>query len=115
MKTKNTRDHAGAAGFAESAQRPLAFETGGAQSGVWGLREAKAQLSEVVRLAQTQGPQRVTVRGREDVFVLSAREYNRLKGGRYGSELVAALACSPLQGVDFERERVYPRVRDVEL
>lgn len=113
MKTQKQEDSVSYGGLAERPQESFIIE--GSGEGVWGLREAKAHFSEVVRRAQTDGPQRVTVRGREDVFVVSARDYNRLRGSRSGAELVAALANSPLRGVTIERERVYPRIRDVEL
>lgn len=45
---------------------------------VWKLEDAKARFSEVVRLAQSEGPQRVTVRGREAVVVISVAELDRL-------------------------------------
>lgn len=113
MKTKEEGVEESYGGFAERPQQMLTPEPG--YGGVWGLREAKAQLSEVVRRAQVEGPQRVTVRGREDVYVVSGKDYHRLRGARMGSELVKALAESPLRGVTIERERVYPRVRYVEL
>ena len=44
----------------------------------WKLEEAKAKFSEVVRRAQSQGPQFVTVRGKEAVAVIDAAELRRL-------------------------------------
>ena len=44
----------------------------------WKLEDAKARLSEVVRLAATSGPQMVTVRGKEAAVVLAPEEYRRL-------------------------------------
>ncbi|WEZ84253.1 type II toxin-antitoxin system Phd/YefM family antitoxin [Rhizobium sp. 32-5/1] len=44
----------------------------------WKLEDAKAQFSEVVRRAHSQGPQRVTIRGRESVVVISVEELDRL-------------------------------------
>lgn len=37
----------------------------------WQLQEAKARLSEVVRLCLHEGPQMLTVRGKEEVVLLS--------------------------------------------
>ena len=48
------------------------------QGGTWKLEDAKARFSEVVRRAQSEGPQRVTVRGRETVAVISVEELERL-------------------------------------
>ncbi len=39
------------------------------------LKDAKARLSDVVRLAREQGPQHVTVRGKDAVVILSAADY----------------------------------------
>jgi antitoxin Phd len=44
----------------------------------WKLEDAKARLSEVVRLAGTAGPQLVTVRGREAAVILAPEQYKRL-------------------------------------
>jgi prevent-host-death family protein len=44
----------------------------------WKLEDAKARLSEVVRLAATEGPQLVTVRGKEAAIILAPEEYRQL-------------------------------------
>lgn len=44
----------------------------------WKLEDAKARLSEVVRRAETAGPQLVTVRGREAAVILAPEQYKRL-------------------------------------
>ena len=43
-----------------------------ARTGQWVLQDAKARFSELVRRAYTDGPQHVTVHGRQEVVVLSA-------------------------------------------
>lgn len=45
----------------------------------WALQDAKARFSEVVRKANTDGPQIVTYRGVEKAVVLSAEEFRKLK------------------------------------
>jgi prevent-host-death family protein len=40
--------------------------------GRWALQDAKARFSELVRKAKTEGPQRITVHGREEVVVIAA-------------------------------------------
>ena len=45
----------------------------------WQLADAKNRFSELVRVALTQGPQRVS-RRKDSVVVLSAKEYERLTG-----------------------------------
>jgi prevent-host-death family protein len=54
-------------------------------STVWKLEDAKARFSEVVRLAEQGMPQRVSVRGREAVVILSAQAYARLAPAARGS------------------------------
>ncbi len=85
------------------------------RTGRWALQQAKAQFSELVRTAQTHGPQHVTVHGRDSVVVLSEVEYTRLKGEHSGQLLVELLASSPLRDVEFEHAGVRGPVRDVDL
>ena len=54
------------------------------RTGHWALQDAKARFSEVVRRAHSDGPQHVTVHGRQEVVVISAEEFHRLKGDRSG-------------------------------
>lgn len=83
--------------------------------GSWPLQDAKARFSELVRRAHRDGPQRVTVHGRDEVVILAADEFHRLKGDRSGAALVAALQASPYRGVDIEPRRERMPVRDVKL
>jgi prevent-host-death family protein len=46
---------------------------------VWKLEDAKARFSELVKLAEQGVPQRVSVRGRDAVVILSAEAYRRLE------------------------------------
>src|SRR6266542_6271269 len=85
------------------------------RTGRWALQDAKARFSEVVRKAKTEGPQRITVHGREEVVVVSVEEYRRVKGERTGQALVQVLRESPLRGITIKRTRTRGRVRDVEL
>jgi prevent-host-death family protein len=79
----------------------------------WKLEDAKARFSEVVRLARSEGPQRVTVRGRDSVVVISVEEHERLTGSRPRESFVAFMEGLGLHGLDLERED--DRGRDVEL
>lgn len=45
----------------------------------WQLQEAKNKLSEVVKAAKTQGPQIISVRGKDEVAVVSMDELRRLQ------------------------------------
>jgi len=85
------------------------------RKGKWALQDAKARFSEVVRKAKTEGPQRITVHGREEVVIVSVEEYRRAKGQPTGEALVKLLHDSPLRNVTIERTRTRGRVRDVEL
>ncbi len=76
--------------------------------GQWLLNEAKARFSELVRLVRSEGPQRVTVHGRDEVVILSAEEFRRLTGERSGAALVEAMQSFPYPEVEFDptRDRV---------
>jgi prevent-host-death family protein len=83
--------------------------------GRWPLQAAKARFSELVRRVRSEGPQHVTVHGRDEVVVVSAEEFRRLKGDRTGEALIAALQASPHRDVELEAERARLPVGDVEL
>ncbi len=85
------------------------------QGNSWGLQEAKARLSELVRQAQQRGPQRVTLHGRDAVVVVRADEFDRMQKPISGRDIVAALAGSPLANVEFERKTIKAPVRDAGL
>lgn len=79
----------------------------------WQLQEAKNRLSEVVREAQTAGPQVITVRGEEAAVVLSADEYRRIT--RTGGTLVEFMQHSPWADVDLDLRRSRDMGRELEL
>lgn len=81
----------------------------------WRLQDAKARFSEVVRRARKDGPQRVTLHGKDAVVILAAETYDREREHHTGQRLVDALAASPLRDVEFNRPFVSGPVRDVEL
>jgi len=81
----------------------------------WKLQDAKARFSELVRKAKSEGPQRVTVHGREEVVVVSVEDYRRVKGERSGRALVALMHDSPLRDLKIERRRTRAQVRGVDL
>jgi prevent-host-death family protein len=84
-------------------------------TGRWALQDAKARFSEVVRKAKTEGPQQITVHGREEVVVVSVEEYRRVKGEPTGEVLVTLMQNSPLGDIEFERVRTPARTRRVKL
>jgi prevent-host-death family protein len=83
--------------------------------GHWLLADAKARFSELVRRVRSEGPQHVTVHGRDEVVVVAAEEFRRLKGERTGAALIAALQASPYRDIDIEPRRERLPVRDVKL
>jgi prevent-host-death family protein len=81
----------------------------------WALQDAKARFSELVRRAQAEGPQLVTVHGREEVVVLSVEDFARLRGESTGEALIAAMRDSPIPEIDLAPARLPMPVRDVSL
>lgn len=81
----------------------------------WRLQDAKARFSELVRKAHSDGPQHVTVHGRDAVVVVDAEEFNRLKGGSTGTLLIEALQASPHLKIQIEPGRSAMPVRAVKL
>jgi antitoxin Phd len=62
--------------------------------GTWQLQQAKAKFSEVIDLAQTDGPQIITRRGVETAVILPIDEWQRLKPGSNESLFKALQAGS---------------------
>src|SRR5687767_16007837 len=85
-----------------------------APSGRWALQDAKARFSEVVRKAQVEGPQRITVHGREEVVVVASDEFRRLTEQRTGQALVDAFRDSPAGELVIEHEPTRAPVRDLD-
>jgi prevent-host-death family protein len=91
------------------------------QPRVWSLQEAKAKFSEVVRRAQTEGPQTVTVHGQPAVVVTAAAAPKRLIAGKYeptgtGLDLIRAMQACPVPDFEIpERPKASGPIRDVEF
>jgi prevent-host-death family protein len=79
------------------------------------LQDAKARFSELVRKVRSEGPQHVTVHGRDEVVVIAAEEFRRLKGDLTGKALIEAIQASPHRKIEIEPERASLPVRDVML
>jgi prevent-host-death family protein len=72
----------------------------------WKLHDAKARFSELVRRAQTEGPQRVTVPGHDAVMVIAADEFQRLlPPASDAMPFVAFMASLSVDGLDLTRDR----------
>ena len=79
----------------------------------WQLQEAKARLSELVKKATSEGPQRITVHGNPTVVVISTDEYERLKRPR--ESFVQFMRKSPLYGLKLDLTRNKTAARDVDV
>jgi prevent-host-death family protein len=79
------------------------------------LQDAKARFSELVRRVRAEGPQHVTVHGRDEVVVVAAEEFRRLKGDPTGESLVAAIQASPHREINVEPRRSRLPVRETNL
>jgi prevent-host-death family protein len=80
----------------------------------WQMQEAKARLSELVKRAELDGPQDITVHGRSVAIVLSRSAFDRLSGQT--QSLTDFMQASPLAGMDelvFERDA--SMTREIEL
>jgi len=83
--------------------------------GYWLLQDAKARFSELVRRVRSEGPQHVTVHGRDEVVIIAAEEFRRLKGDLTGQALIAAMQASPHRDIEIEPRRTKMPVRKVSL
>jgi len=79
----------------------------------WQLQDAKNRLSELVRKAREEGPQVITLRGRDAVVVMSANEFGKLSRPR--GSLVDFFRKSPLAGVNLDLDRSRDTGRRIEL
>jgi prevent-host-death family protein len=81
----------------------------------WAMQDAKARFSELIRRVRHDGPQHVTVHGRDSVVVVSAEEFRRLNGNATGQALVDAFQSSPHREIDLEPSAVSMPVREFSL
>jgi prevent-host-death family protein len=65
------------------------------QPRVWPLQEAKAKFSELVRLAQTEGPQTVTVHGQPAVTITKVGTAGKVLSGLTGADFLKAMQAGP--------------------
>ena len=65
---------------------------------VWQMQEAKARLSEVVKCAESEGPQNITLHGQSVAVVVSRAMFERLTGN--DQSLLDFMRRSPLYGAD---------------
>ena len=84
----------------------------GNQLGLFQLEDAKARFDEVVRKAQTEGVQRVMVRGHEAVAVIAVDELDRLLSAQQSKPLIEFMEGLRLHELDLDRESDRERVVD---
>ena len=82
----------------------------------WALQDAKARFSELVRRVRSEGPQHVTMHGRDEVVVIATEEFQRLQGAATGQVLIDALQAAPhCDDLNLVPMRAPMPVRDVPL
>jgi len=79
----------------------------------WGAAEAKAQLSAVMDRASSEGPQRLTRRGRGAYILVTEEEWERKVKPK--QNLADFLLNSPLRGSGIKAERMRGGFRDIKL
>jgi prevent-host-death family protein len=98
-----------------SRQKSAKARSAKPREGYWLLQDAKARFSELVRKVHSDGPQHVTVHGRDEVVVIAAEEFRRLKGNVTGKALIEAMQASPHREIEIAPARATMPVRDVSL
>jgi prevent-host-death family protein len=82
----------------------------------WTLSDAKARLSEVFRLARSQGPQVINRHAGDEVVMLRREEFETLLGrAKKRPSLVEVFRKSPLYGSDILFERAADLGRAIDL
>lgn len=79
----------------------------------WQIQEAKQKLSEVIRLATTEGPQRLTFRGKPNAWIVSDEDYLKLYSQQ--ESLVDFFQRSPCRDLEIPIERKKDRPRRIKL
>ena len=84
-------------------------------SSSWQLQDAKAQLSAVVRQAQTLGPQLISMHGKPAAVLLSDADYRRLQARSHKPGFTELMQSSPLAGLELGIERSPDPTRQITL
>lgn len=77
------------------------------------VKDAKDNLSEIIRLAESGKPQVIKRHESEVAVVVSVNDWKRAKGKR--RTLTEVLRAVPLSGIDLEISRPADSLREVEL
>jgi antitoxin Phd len=81
---------------------------------VWSLQEAKAKFSEVIRRAQADGPQTITLHGKPVASISPIGSARADADEETGQAIVDALRKCPVKNFKVPRIRDYEPFRDVE-
>lgn len=79
----------------------------------WQLQEAKAKLSELLKLCKKEGPQEISVRGNKEAVLLSKKDYDSLT--KKTQSLVEFIRSTSFCGVELDLERDKSIARDIDL
>ena len=79
----------------------------------WALQDAKAQFSTVVKKAEHEGPQFISVRGNPTVVLISQTDYFSLITPQ--RSIVDFFQRSPLTGLSFKIKRNKSLNREIDL
>lgn len=79
----------------------------------WQLQEAKSKFSDVVKRAQSEGPQGITLRGEPVAVLVSRADYARLAQPKPG--FVEFMRRSPMVGVEHDTQRQVDLTREIAL
>ncbi len=77
------------------------------------VKDAKDNLSEIIRLAESGKPQIIKRHDTEVAIVVSINDWKRARGKR--ATLVEVLRSSPLVGLDLDFSRQDDRPREIDL
>lgn len=79
----------------------------------YSVKEAKDNLSEIIRLAESGKPQIIRRHDTEVAVVVSINDWKRAKGKK--PTLVQVLRSSPLVGIDLDLSRQGDLPREIDL
>jgi prevent-host-death family protein len=79
----------------------------------YSVKDAKDNLSEIIRLAESGRPQIIKRHETEVAVVVSISDWQRSKGKR--SRLFDILRNGPLVGIDLDLARQEDKLRDIDL
>ena len=79
----------------------------------WPLQNAKAQLSEVVRMTFREGPQGISVRGQEQVVLITKDMYDNFTNKN--KSFFDFMSSSPLKNLEIDTTRDKSVIRNFSL